>query len=645
MKQKRIILLVMLLVLSLLAPGCKKTGSLPFQDSGELPLPTQQNASDSEPYSGPILPSDSDPTAWTDLPTDTDDPITTEETDSPANPGREGLDDPMLRWQNGGARDYLPDEPIQMVRFAEMDYLRPDVDQLYADFDALTQQAAKASDTDALLEAFYAVYDEYINFYSMDTLANIHHSLDTTNTYYSEEYDYCEAKTPTVEEKLEAMYKTFAKSPVRNQLEEQYFGEGFFEKYDDYEVYTNETYLRLAQEEETVLSEYRALIAEPTIEYNGREQSFWELLDTENYAQYIDVLKAYYEKYNPLVGEKYIRLVQIRKQMAEALGYESYADYCYDFTYGRDYTPEQGRTFLNDIETYLVPVQAEVESDYSLALLQHKQNISEEKVKAMVKNAAENIGGYVADAYHFMEAYELYDITKADEKTDSSFQTYIYNYEAPYVFVNSEGSSRDYTTFAHEFGHFTDSYYTYRAEEDLETAETFSQAMEFLALTYTDKLTSKEKQDFIRLQLVDVIQTFTSQAAYARFEDQVYALPDEELTVERVNELFLQSCQDFGLYSYGFDFYYSQYWIDVVHFFEVPYYVISYCVSADTALQVFEAEDGASGAGVDAYFRLLDREGGAGVQQVMEDAQLDNPFRSVSLSETADFFREKLGLN
>ena len=155
----------------------------------------------------------------------------------------------------------------------------------------------------------------------------------------------------------------------------------------------------------------------------------------------------------------------------------------------------------------------------------------------------------------------------------------------------------------------------------------------------------KEKQDFIQLQLMDVSQTFTSQAAFARFEEQVYELPEEELTVERVNEIFLQSCKDFGLYDFGFDFYYSQYWIDVVHFFEVPYYVISYCVSAENALQVYELEDAESGAGVDAYFRLLDREGGAGVQQVMEDAEMSNPFRAESLSETAAFIREKLGLN
>lgn len=655
MRKTILLLFVMLLNVSLLLQGCSVAGNLPGAETDGSTLLTDPVTTNSTVETLPHHSGSSENTEPSKLPPETDvqietepstqTPIATEQTDPPADPGHQGLDDPMLRWKNAGARDYLLDEPVNMVSFAEMDYLRPDMDRLYSDFDALIEQAAASTDTDALLDAYYAVYDQYINYYTMDTLANIHHSLDTTNAYYNEEYDFCEAESPTVEEKLESLYKTFANGPARNSLEQSYFGEGFFDTYDDYEVYTNETYLSLAQEEENVLAEYRALIAEPTIEYEGEEQSFWELLNTENYSQYIDVLRAYYDKYNPLVGEKYLQLVRIRKQMAEALGYDSYAEFCYDYTYGRDYTPEQGRAFIDDIETYIVPVQTAADSNYSLAMLQHKNNISEDKVKSMVKNAAENIGGYVADAYHFMEAYDLFDITQADEKTDSSFMTYIYNYESPFVFVNSEGTSRDYTTFAHEFGHFTDAYYTYRAEEDLETAETFSQAMEFLALTYTDKLTNKEKQDFIRLQMVDLVQTFTSQAAFARFEDQVYELPDDELTVDRVNEIFLQCCKDYGLYSYGFDFYFSQYWIDVTHFFEVPYYVISYCVSAETALQVYQEEDETPGAGVDAFFRLLDREGGAGVQQVMKDAELNNPFRSDSLSETADFFMEKLGLN
>ena len=98
------------------------------------------------------------------------------------------------------------------------------------------------------------------------------------------------------------------------------------------------------------------------------------------------------------------------------------------------------------------------------------------------------------------------------------------------------------------------------------------------------------------------------------------------------------------MYEESFDFYYSQAWIDVIHFFEAPYYIISYCVSAETALQVYRLEAAGEGEGVKAYFRLLDRDYEAGVQQVMEDAELENPFRDEVLQQTAAFFKKELRL-
>ena len=115
--------------------------------------------------------------------------------------------------------------------------------------------------------------------------------------------------------------------------------------------------------------------------------------------------------------------------------------------------------------------------------------------------------------------------------------------------------------------------------------------------------------------------------------------------MDRINELYLQVNREFGLAEPGFDFYYSQSWIDVMHFFEAPYYVISYCVSADTSLQVYRLEAAKTGDGVDAYFRLLDRTYGAGVQQVMKDAGLENPFDEDSMKKTASFFRDQLKIH
>ena len=47
---------------------------------------------------------------------------------------------------------------------------------------------------------------------------------------------------------------------------------------------------------------------------------------------------------------------------------------------------------------------------------------------------------------------------------------------------------------------------------------------------------------------------------------------------------------DFGLFDEASAEQAARSWIDVQHFFSAPYYVISYCVSNDAALQIYQLE-------------------------------------------------------
>ena len=631
----------LLLILTLTMTGC----------SGLIYLSYVPAATDASTTAFVLSTEETEPSAWSETTAQTEPTAESAETteQSASTETTEPMIDPddeaLIRWQNAGQRDYLPDEKVEMVPFSQMQYVRPDTDALYADFEDLTHRAEESTEADAeaLLSEYFDLSTRYVSFYSMNSLANVLHSLDTTESYYQDEYNFCDGEKPNLEKKLEALLKAFAASACRNKLEELYFGEGFFEKYDDYEVYTNPEYLRLSKEEAAILTEYRDLTADIQVTYQGQTKPLEEWLQSKNYGEYVGALQAYYEQYNGSVGEVYVRLVKVRQQLAKALDYDSFAEYSYQKTYSRDYTPEQGAAFLEDIRVYLVPVLESAASSWSLSTLDYGA-ASEDSMKEMLRTAAENIGGTVWDAYRFMQTYELCDIGKSIKKLDASFQTYLFDYEAPFVFVNARGTGQDYMTFSHEFGHFTDSFYNYGANEDLETAETFSQSMEFLAVTYTDTLTAKQKENLIKLNLKDTLQTFVYQAAYADFESRVYALDPEDVTLDHINDIFRECCIDYGIYVPSFDFYYSQSWIDILHFFEVPYYIISYCVSAENALQVYRLEEESSGAGVEAFNRLLNRDYEAGVQQVMEDAELESPFREGVLEQTAEFFIKKLKL-
>jgi hypothetical protein len=58
------------------------------------------------------------------------------------------------------------------------------------------------------------------------------------------------------------------------------------------------------------------------------------------YEDYLNVYRAYYNKYNPLCADLFVKLIKVRKEIAKELELDSYADYAYTYTYARDYTPQ-----------------------------------------------------------------------------------------------------------------------------------------------------------------------------------------------------------------------------------------------------------------------------------------------------------------
>ena len=179
----------LLLALSLLLTGCFGV---------VLPVIPQTTAGP-EPTEKPTAPitTEAPTTVPTDAPTESP-TVTTTEAPPPTTEPFDPDDEAMIRWQNAGEKDYLPDEPVALVPFSRMEYVRPDVEALCADFDALIAKAKDNDDAEALLADYYGLYTRYISFHSRDALANIRYSQDTTDRYYKDEYDYCENEGPNL---------------------------------------------------------------------------------------------------------------------------------------------------------------------------------------------------------------------------------------------------------------------------------------------------------------------------------------------------------------------------------------------------------------------------------------------------------------
>ena len=91
----------------------------------------------------------------------------------------------------------------------------------------------------------------------------------------------------------------------------------------------------------------------------------------------------------------------------------------------------------------------------------------------------------------------------------------------------------------------------------------------------------------------------------------------------------------------GFEDYYARSWIDISHFFEAPFYVISYPVSNDIALQIYGLEREEEGAGIAKFLEMLEHESQY-LMETVEEYGLKNPMDEGSVKEAAELLREML---
>lgn len=456
--------------------------------------------------------------------------------------------------------------------FQDMEYVRPDVEQMEAALDACEQLSQNATDVDDLVDSIYDFYAEYDLYYTSYALADIHYNCDITDEYWKAEYAFCTEVEPTAEAMLEQLYCFLADSPLRSQLEtEEFFGKGFFDAYEDDPVMDKQLIAMLEQEA-------------------ALENRYYDLLDQYDYTDLTQIDSVYRQ-----AAELYVELIRIRQEMTDYLGYSSYPELAYDMYYSRDYYPAEAERYMESIG------QALYEPYVSLANSTVWEDVytycSEDETYRHMKQAAEAMGGLTEEAFQLLDRNDLYDITYSENKMDTSFETYLWNYYAPFVFVCPYLDQTDKLTFAHEFGHFAADYASYGTYAGTDIAEVHSQTMEYLALCY-----GRDTELLTRYKLADSLCTYMEQSAFSLFEHRVYDLRGEDLTVESMEALYKEVGTMFGFDTADWN---TREYVAILHLYTQPMYMISYVVSNDLAMQFYQMELDESYSGLAIYEETL----------------------------------------
>lgn len=538
---------------------------------------------------------------------------------------------------------YWTDGYIDMVAFDQMEYIRPDLDAFVGQVDELIGklQAGEISSLWAK-HALSEIDTAYFTYSTMATLAQIRHDIDMTDAYYREENAYCSSGSIEMQQKMEELYAACAASPLASDLED-FYGEGFLDGYDEDYTYPEE-YVALQHQENELLVDYYDLTADMTLSYEGADYTLDELYFAADAGELggltpESALELYYDTFNERVGAIYVELVKVRQQMAAMYGYDSYVEMAYDFN-GRAYTPNDVQAYTAMIRKQLVPLYRRAGTSGLLDRANDTAGLKPRKALRAVQQAANAMGGAAQEAMEYLLAYGLYDIDSSHTKYGGSYEVYLEDYESPFVLVNSIGYSEDTLTIAHEFGHFLDDFINYGMYKSTDVNETISQAMEYLTLCYLQDDALRE--ELTQYKLVDTLRLYAEQASYNAFEEQVYALPADQLTLENINAISLQTSRDYGLIGSWSDDYYAKSWIDITHFFDSPLYVISYCVSDSVAVQMYERELAEPGEGLTAFYDYVDLAPDETFAGLAASCGLEDPLSAGQITALAAMMEQQL---
>lgn len=489
-------------------------------------------------------------------------------------------------------------------RYSSIVYTRPDMDALEESLQACTELAQTTDSADTLMTEVYRFFELYNDFYTNSVLADLRYSADLSDETWKAEYDFCSGAGPAAEAAREELLCALGQSPLREALEsEDYFGAGYF---DDY------------QGEPAIDQRLLALMEEEA----GLESRYYELQQ-----QYADADRKLEDGLYQDLAQLLIDLVKVRRKMSDRLGYRDYPNMAYEMYYDRDYSANRAQSYLEKLAQVLHDPYVQLAD--TTVWEDSYEYCSEKEALRYLQQTAEAMGGTPEAAFRLMKTKGLYDIEYRPNKFENAFEVYIWDYNAPFLFLNPYLDQSDKLSLAHEFGHFTADYACYGTGAGTDVAEVQSQSMEYLMLCY-----GRDPELLRRYKLADSLCTYVEQSAFSLFEHQLYTMPLQDLTPEKVRELYTQVGTRFGFDSSDWD---TRDYVDISHLYIQPMYTISYVLSNDLALQIYQQEVDQPGQGLALYETLLSMQC-SGILELANQLELQDPISADRLDALADLF-------
>lgn len=523
------------------------------------------------------------------------------------------------------------------ISIEELQNMTYDPDAFDALVQEITENMQEKSQKDTVESELEALWEMYLLLETKMELSSIATYRDVTDEVAAEEYREYMALYYDAGDRLGMLIPEVLESPCREAVDETLYGDFLYGG-----GYSDEDMALVYEEQDLVDAYYAALNQEYTVEYQGDTYTqseadaawtAWELSDDA----YDEICTLLAKAQNDATADYYVQLVENRGKQAEGYGYRR-TDRFYDVMYyGREITQRQREELYRGVKNSVVPVLGALEERITqlYETVDYWDTYSGQRLIPDLEQGVSMISEEFLPALSYMTEFGYYDIEAGENKAPTTFTTYLDYPDAPYLMMNPSGTSYDFSTIVHEFGH----YYAFYISPDpnmynLDLAEIHSQGLELLMLRHYETFFGEYAEIEELSTVYNILVSLVDGCMFDELER--YAYCTENLTVDAMNEKYMGLLKEYGYRAQEDTATEAYGWVGTAHLFDYPLYYLSYGISASAALGLWENAQEDYDKAVEDYLSLVALGEAGSFTDTLGEIGMKDPLSAESLNDLAE---------
>ena len=560
-----------------------------------------------------------------------------------------------------------------MKKFAELQYVRPDMEKIFARVSGDIAVLKEAKSYEEFRNAYMDYVEADTELETSKTVAHVRNTINLLDEFYEAEMVYFNSQMPKYEILKKEMGEVIVASPFKAEMEKE-FGTILIQNMEAQKQLSDESIVDDQVKEAKLVSRFMKTQAAATGEFKGEQIGNYGLLkimQSTDRAERKEAFEAWaklYEGIAPTLEEVYDGLVKVRAGMAKKLGFKSFIPMGYLRRRRFDYTEKELEVFRKQVREVVVPAAAKLYERQKEALgidtlYYYDESIAspsgnpvpigdKEYLVSEAQKMYRELSKESGEFFDFMMEYELFDLDSKHGKRAGGYCTTLPQYHAPFIFSNFNGTDADVNVLTHEAGHafagFTAAKYQKTPElchSTSEINEIHSMSMELWTYPWMENFFGDKAEEYRREHLADALMKIPYMLCVDEYQHKVFENPEMTTMERRAVWSGLEKIYMPWRNYAGNEFLESgAFWIKQQHIFLYPFYYVDYAMAQMGAFEFYtKMKEDRKAAWAD-YYKLCAAGGSMGYFDLLKYSGLHKVLEDGSVKLILKGVFEELGL-